>query len=170
MTKELKWWESDAVKAIEVIAAIVGILSALGVLQYFGTIDLWTPISAFLATNILLILVLIIIILIVILTYILVRVKMHSNLIKKESHSECILDLKDAKRIAILCQTPRTTEFLRQQYDYWQSQSSVLVLGGYGFDNYMKDLEKQGFLEYNQNGTWKTTQTALAYITKYHGK
>jgi len=59
-----------------------------------------------------------------------------------------ILDFEDARKIALLCQTPRTTEFLRQQYAHWQSQSTWVFLGGYGFDDYMKRLEKQGYLTY----------------------
>lgn len=89
------------------------------------------------------------------------------NVEKSESNSN-VLDLIDGRRIAILCQTPRPTEFLRQQYNYWQSQSDWVVLGGYGFDDYMKRLEKEGFLKY-QGGAWAVSKEALDYIAKYHG-
>jgi hypothetical protein len=85
-----------------------------------------------------------------------------------ENESGNILDLVDARKIALLCQAPRATEYLRQQYDYWQSQSDFVVLGGYSFDDYMKLLEKEGFLMY-QAGKWKVSQEALDYIAKYHG-
>jgi hypothetical protein len=166
MTKESKWWESDAVKTIEVIAAIIGILSALGILQYFGTIDFLNPISAFLTTNILYILVLIIVILVILICFLFM--KRRSKTVRAESQSECSLDLQDARRIALLCQTPRTTDFLRQQYDYWQRQSSVVVLGGFHFNDYMSMLEKEGHLVYRDN-MWHVTYTAIEYLAKYHG-
>lgn len=81
----------------------------------------------------------------------------------------CILDLNYGRKIALLCQAPRTTEFLRQQYDYWKSQSSVAVIGGYEFDDYMKRLEKESFLVY-VNGKWQVTTKALEHISKYHGE
>jgi hypothetical protein len=61
-----------------------------------------------------------------------------------------------------------TTEYLRQKYEEWESRSKVAILGGYGFDDYMKRLEKQGYLKY-RNEKWEVTDKALDYIGKYHG-
>jgi len=79
-----------------------------------------------------------------------------------------ILDLDYARRIAFLCQTPRTTDYLRRKYEEWESQSGIIVMGGYTFDRYMKRLEKQGYLKY-LDGKWEVTDKALDYIEKYHG-
>lgn len=49
----------------------------------------------------------------------------------RNRYKSCILDFEDGRKIALLCQPPRTTEFLRQQYDFWQSQSTVFFAGGY---------------------------------------
>lgn len=79
-----------------------------------------------------------------------------------------ILDLDYGRQIAILCQTPRTTDYLRGKYEEWESRSRAILIGGYGFDDYMKRLEKQGYLKY-RNGKWEVTDKALGYIEKYHG-
>jgi predicted transcriptional regulator len=44
----------------------------------------------------------------------------------------------------------------------------VILAGGYDFNDYMKRLEKQGYLKY-RNGKWEATDKALDYIEKYHG-
>jgi hypothetical protein len=89
------------------------------------------------------------------------------KLIKKGQPSN-ILDSIYGRRVAILCQTPKTTQQLREDYENWKSQSSWIFFGGYAFDDYMKDLEKQGYIKY-VNKEWKVTQKALEYIRKYHG-
>jgi len=92
------------------------------------------------------------------------------SIIKLRNRKEgCVLDLEYARKIALLCQTPRTTEFIKQQYHYWLSQERTPFIGRYGFDDYMKRLEEEGFLEYI-NGKWQVKKEALEYIKKYHGE
>ena len=81
-----------------------------------------------------------------------------------------ILDFDYAIKLAVLCMTPRTTEHLRQEYNRWKSQSRIVVFPSYSFDDYMKQLEEQGFLTYSDiNGKWRVARKALDYIEKYHG-
>jgi hypothetical protein len=153
--------QSNAWKIIVGLSAVVGLIASL--LQIFGAVDFWnllfTPLYNLLVSSVPAYQVVLIIVAVSILSLAVLRFKRHrSN----------ILDLEDARRIALLCQTPQTTEYLRQQYDYWQSQSHVVVIGGYNFDDYIKQLENQGYLKY-QNGKWEATQKALDYIKKYHG-
>jgi len=68
--------------------------------------------------------------------------------------------------LAITCQTPRTTDYLRRKFEEWHELERFW--GGYTFENTMKLLENQGFLKY-QNGDWEATDKALDYIDKYHG-
>ncbi|MCW4008180.1 MAG: hypothetical protein NWF09_05790 [Candidatus Bathyarchaeota archaeon] len=153
-------WDSRLWKIVLAIGTILGIIvSLLTIFDALGKVAFWATLNNFLTSSVSVYVVLVLLPVIVILIYSVGRIR------KRES---CILDFEDARHIAILCQTPRTTDFLRQQYDYWQRQSRVVVLGGYGFDDYMKRLEKQDFLKY-QNGTWQVTQKALDYIAKYHG-
>jgi hypothetical protein len=84
------------------------------------------------------------------------------------THRSNILDLDYGRWLAELCETPRTTDYLRGKYEEWKSRSRVAVIGGYDFEDYMKQLEKQGYLIY-QNEKWHVTDKALDYIDKYHG-
>ena len=156
------FWESPTWQIIVAISVILGIpASIIAILSLLGKINL-LPLYNFLTRDSFYI--------ISFLTVIIAAIIVVSLLLRSKKHEECILDFQDARRIAILCQTPRTTDFLRQQFEYWQRQSDWVFIGGYGFDDYMKRLEKQDFLKYNsQNGTWRVTQEALDYIAKYHG-
>jgi len=81
-----------------------------------------------------------------------------------------ILDLEEARMIAVLCTTPRSTNYLRRKYDIKMSQSSDVAESGCNFDSYMKRLEKQGYLLFDKvDGKWVATQKAVRYIEKYHG-
>jgi hypothetical protein len=161
MTKE-SVWDSNAWKTVIALSIILGIIvSILGILDWLGKIDIKTPITSFFNSEISILNLSIAVIAIIALVIVTVC------LLKKRKRG-CILDDdRDARRIAILCQTPRTTAYLRQQYNYWQSQYQF---GSGGFDDVMKTLEKQRFLTFNKpNGTWQVTQKALDYIAKYHG-
>jgi hypothetical protein len=46
--------------------------------------------------------------------------------------------------------TPRSTAFLRGEYEAWQRGSGVVVIGGLNFDDYMKRLEREGHLAYSE--------------------
>lgn len=163
MNKKSKWQTIKSVwKIIVGLSVILGIITSI--LQISGIVDfqglLVLPLYAFLITKIPIYYAVLFVTTCVLLYYSARRLR--------NRYGRCILDFSDARKMASLCQTPRTTEFLRQQYDYWQRQSTVFVAGGYGFDDYMKRLEKEGFLEYS-NGKWQVTTEALEYISKYHG-
>jgi len=81
---------------------------------------------------------------------------------------ESILDLQYGRRIAVLCQTPRETAFLKQEYENWERQSRVVTIGGYQFNDYLRILQKQGYLKYS-DGIWKSTPKAVKELEKYHG-
>jgi hypothetical protein len=77
-----------------------------------------------------------------------------------------ILDVDCARDVAVLCQTPRTPDFLKQKYQEFRERYSYR--GGYSSDELLKELENRGLLAF-QNGKWEVTQKALDYIAKYHG-
>ena len=160
MNKKSKWqfvW-----KIIGILSGILTIIAS--VLQIFGLVDFYglllLPLYTFLITEIPIYYTVLFVATCVLLYYFVRRLR--------NRYGSRILDFSDARKIALLCQTPRNTEFLREQYDYWQRQSTVFIAGGYGFDDYMKRLEKESFLEYS-NGKWQVTTKALEYIRKYHG-
>ena len=169
MTKK-SIWESQTWQIVVAIGVIVGIIaSILTILEFLGKINLPKPWANFMDEKISAFYFLGVIIFsllgIILGVYFALR-----NRKPELSKPNSILDDIDARRIAILCQTPRTTDFLRQQYQYWQGQRDWVVLGGYGFDDFMKLLEKEGYLTYdNQNKSWRVSTDAIEYIRKYHG-
>jgi hypothetical protein len=82
--------------------------------------------------------------------------------------SESILDHQYGRRIAVLCQNPRDTAYLKQQYEIWERQSRVVIIGGYQFNDFLNLLQKQGYLKYS-NGAWQSTSKAAKELKKYHG-
>jgi len=74
-----------------------------------------------------------------------------------------ILDFEYGRRIVELCQAPKTTEYLRNKYEEWTS--GIIAIGGYKFEDYIKRLEKQGYLKYRDE-KWEATDKALNYIKK----
>lgn len=148
-------------KGIVAFSVVLGIVAPL--LQILGAVNFWDililPLHDFLLTTIPIYYSIV---------FVVVCIVIYSAIEFARRRRRCILDFEDARRIALLCQTPRTTAFLKQRYDYWESQSSLVFLGGYGFDDYMKRSEKEGFLEYIE-GRWRVTTKALEYISKYHG-
>ena len=160
MPENSEWYKS-VWKVIVVLSTISGLIASI--LQISGAVDFWgllaLPLYNFLIFSVPVYYVVLLIMAFIVLYYSMVRFR---------AHRSNILDFEDARRIAKLCQTPRTTEYLRQQYEYWESQSPVVAIPGYGFDDYMKRLEKEGYLIY-QDGKWVVTQKALDYIKKYHG-
>jgi hypothetical protein len=81
----------------------------------------------------------------------------------------CILDTVHGRKIALMCQEPRTAEDLRSAYDSWKDKETANAHPNLGFYDYIKLLEKQGFLQYT-DGTWRVTLKALHYIDKYHSR
>jgi hypothetical protein len=157
MPKKSKWYES-VWKVIGVLAVIFGLIASA--LQIFGAIDFLglviLPLYTFLTSSVSIYHVILLLVVLAISTYSVIRFRGRSN----------ILDFSYGRWLAELCQTPRTTDYLRNKYEDWESQSTFA--GGSGFDDYMKRLEKQGYLKY-RNGKWEVTDKALDYIEKYHG-
>lgn len=160
MPKKSKWYES-AWKVIGVFFTIVGGISAL--LQIFGAVDFWNslivPLYTLLTSSVSIYYVILILGVAFVALFLLLRFR---------EHRSNILDHDYGRWLAELCQTPRTTDYLREKYEDWESRSRVAVIGGYDFEDYMKRLEKQGYLKY-RNGKWEVTDKALDYIDKYHG-
>jgi len=77
-----------------------------------------------------------------------------------------ILDDDGVRYVAILCQTPRTADFIKQKYEEFRERHEYH--GGYESDELLKELENRGLLLF-QNGKWEVAQKALDYIDKYHG-
>ncbi|MEM3526121.1 MAG: hypothetical protein QXV37_01795 [Candidatus Jordarchaeaceae archaeon] len=127
MAKRSRWYESIW-KLIGVLAVIFGLIASA--LQIFGVVDFWDaliiPLYDFLTSSVPVYILVVSLILVVI-------------ILRFKGSRENILDFEDARRIALLCQTPRTTEYLRQQYEYWNR--GVVIMGGYRFHDYMKNLK-----------------------------
>lgn len=148
-------------KVIGVFFTVVGGISAL--LQIFGAVDFWNllilPLYDFFTSSVSIYHVALILGVVLVLCLLLFRLR--------ERRSN-ILDFEYGRWIAELCQTPRTTDYLRNKYEEWERRSRVVAFGDYNFDDYMKMLEKQGYLKY-RNGKWEATDKAFDYIDKYHG-
>ena len=160
MPKKSKWYTS-LWKVIVVLSIIFGLLASA--LQVFGAVDFWNllivPMCTLLTSSVSIYYVVLFVVVLLISSYLVVRFR------ERKSN---ILDLDYGRWLAELCQTPRTTEYLREKYEEWESRSRVIAIGGYDFNDYMKRLEKQGYLKY-RNGKWEVTNKALDYIEKYHG-
>jgi len=161
MPKKSKWYES-VWKVIGVLAVIFGLIASL--LQVFGAVDFWNllivPLSNFLASSVSIFYVVLTLAVILIISYFLIWFR---------GHRRNILDFEYGRWIAELCQTPRTTDYLRGKYEERERQLPVVIgYRKYHFNDYMKLLEKQGYLKY-RNEKWEVTDKALDYIEKYHG-
>jgi len=164
MSNKSKWQTIKSLwKVIVGLSVILSIITAF--LQLSGAVNLWSllvlPLYDFLVADIPIYYAIFSIVVFVIILFSAIKLR--------NRNKKCFLDFVDGRKLAILCQTPRTTDFLRQQYDYWESQSTWTVIGGYNFDDFIKGLEKEGFLVY-ENGNWHVTTKALEYIKKYHGR
>jgi hypothetical protein len=158
MPKKPKWYE-NVWKVIGVLAVIFGLIASM--LQLFGAIDFLglviLPLYTFLTSSVSIYYVVLLIVVLVILS---------CSVIRFRGHRHNVLDWDYGRWLAELCDTPRTTDYLRNKYEEWESRSSSV--GRMGFDDYMKRLEKQGYLKY-RNEKWEVTDKALDYIEKYHG-
>lgn len=159
MPKKKKWY-MNVWKVIGAVAIILGLIASM--LQIFGAVDFWNvtlPLRDFLASSVSIYYVIAIAAVLIALIYFVMRLRQQAS---------NILDFQYARWLADLCQTPRTTDYLRDKYEKWEGESRVAVFPSPGFDDYMKRLEKQGYLKY-VNGKWQVTDKALNYIAKYHG-
>jgi len=73
------------------------------------------------------------------------------------------LKFSDARKLALLCQTPKTTRHLRALYVVWEKQHSQVLTGANNFTDFIKDQEKEGILKY-VNGKWHITKKGLEVI------
>lgn len=153
MPKKLKWHES-VWKVIGVLAVIFGLIAS--VLQVFGAVDFWNPLYNFFTLSVPIYYSAVFILGVFVVFFLLVSRSYESN----------ILDKEFARHIAILCQTPRTTDYLRRKVEEWKNQGGYH--GVYNINDYLKRLENQGYLRYLNEG-WEVTDKALDYIEKYHG-
>jgi hypothetical protein len=136
------------------LASIVTILQAIGTFDFWHLVIL--PVYNFLTISISIYVVLVIVAIIIVFYFLFRIIKNRSN----------ILDTEYGRSIAIICQTPRTTRYLRDIFEDWVRHSDYA--GGLTFDEYMKSLQKEGYLKY-RDGKWKVEDKALDYIEKYHG-
>jgi hypothetical protein len=154
MPKKPKWYES-VWKVIGVLAVIFGLIASA--LQIFGTVNFWNPLYDFFTLSVpiyyfaALILGAFVVLLLLALT---------------GSYEGNILDDEYGRHLAILCQDPRTTDYLRRKLEGWKNRDGIS--GRYGINGYLKRLENEKYLEYS-NEEWKVTDKALDYIDKYHG-
>ena len=165
-------WESNFWKTIIAISVILTIIASfLTVLQLLGTVDVYNflilPIINFFTIPIPLYSVplafLIVLAILLILAY-----TSGSNTITVSNPlaRAGILDDDCVRHVAILCQTPRTADFLKQKYQ--ECYARYRLSGGYSSDEILKELEERGLLVF-QNGKWEVTQKSLDYVAKYHG-
>ena len=164
MEKKPKWKILKSFwKIVIALSVILTIIASF--LQISGVVDFWSllifPIYAFLVTEIPVYSVILLITALVIISFIATRLRTR--------HKRCIIDAIYARRISLACQEPRSTQYLRSMYTGLGRQSDASEVVRYKFDDYLKLLEKGGFLEY-VNGKWRVTIKALEYIDKYHGR
>jgi hypothetical protein len=157
MPKRSKW-HASVWKIIGALSVIFGLIASA--LQIFGAVDFWGPLYAFLTSSIPIYYVVVLALVVAVVSY--------YSAIRLRGYRSSIFDREYGRRITLLCKTPQTTEYLKQKYEEWESQSIVAAIGWYSFNDYMKPLEKQGFLEY-RNGKWEATKKGMDYVEKYHG-
>jgi len=165
-------WESNFWKTVIAISVILTIIASfLTILQLLGTVDVYNllilPIINFFTIPIPLYSVplafLIVLAILLVLAY-----ASGSNIvtISNPLARADILDDDCVRYVAVLCQTPRTADFLKQKYQEFRERLGYR--GGYSSDELLKELEDRGLLVF-QNEKWQVTQKALDYIAKYHG-
>lgn len=144
--------------AWKVIAAILLVVGGLASLQTLGLLRVLINALSLLSVPIPVYFMGILVAVFVIAVYVL----------ESKRRTDSVLRLEEARRIVKLCASPQATDFLRSNYDAWGRASTVVALTTYGFDDMMKDLEKQRFLYY-LGGKWRATNKAFEIVAKYHG-
>lgn len=162
-------WDSRVWKFVVAIGIVLGILSSW--LQISGKVDFWgyliLPIVNFFIFpvplySIPLAFIVVIVILLVIGSAGGSKTITSYNMFDKAD----ILDHEEVRYIAVLCKTPRTTDFLSQKYQEFRQSNDIHFQ--YSFEDCLKQLEHRELLVF-QNQQWVVTQKALDYIAKYHG-
>jgi len=158
MSKRSKWQSlSLAWKIIAGLSVVFGlVVSIVTLLQWLGTVDFWNPLYGFFTLSVPLYYFAVLILGVFVVLVLLVL---------SGSYGSNILDDYYGRHLAILCQEPRTTDYLRRKLDEWKNRDRHH--GGYGIDGYLKRLESEGYLKY-LDGEWVVSDKALDYIVKYH--
>lgn len=158
-SKSLRDWLVSAWKGVAAVFIIIGglaSLQALGLLQVL--VNALSLLSGQVPIYLVGILVAILIVIVVVTRF----------AVRNRGATDSVLRIQEARRIVRLCATPQPTDFLRSNYEAWERASTVLAFTAYGFDDMIKDMEKQGFLRYS-GGKWRATNKAFKITAKYHG-
>jgi len=161
-------WESNFWKTVIAISVILTIIASfLTILQLLGTVNVYNllllPIINFFTIPIPLYSIPLAFLVVLAFILVLAYASSGSTTISNPFDRAEILDKECARYIALLCRTPRTTEFLKKNY-----QEILERYGGYILEDCLKMLEDRGLIIF-QNGKWEVTQKALNYMAKYHG-
>jgi cell division protein FtsW (lipid II flippase) len=164
-------WESNSWKTVIAISVILTIIASfLTILQLLGTVDVYNllllPIINFFTIPIPLYSIPLAFLVVLVIILVLAYASSGSVTISNPFDRADILDDDCVRYVAVLCQTPRTADFLRQKYQEFRELHGYR--GGYSSDELLKELEDRGLLIF-QNAKWEVTQKALDYIEKYHG-
>jgi hypothetical protein len=151
-------WQKSVWKFIVGLSVILGAIASL--LQISGTIDfgslLALPLYSFLSEEIPIYYAVLSLAVILIVLFL-------ANEIK---HRKGILERVSARAIVSLCETPKTTESLKREYESWHS--GWIAAGEPSFYEFLKRLEKKGLLQFS-NGKWQASREALDHVRKYEG-
>lgn len=88
----------------------------------------------------------------------------------EKSTPSSILDVPDARQIVLLCEECQDAETLREEYDDWQDERNVTVVGGMTFADVLKALEKEGHIERDVWGKWCAKEKSIETIKQYYGE
>jgi len=161
-------WDSQVWKTVIAIGIILGILSSA--LQISGKVDFWNslilPIINFFTIPVPLYSIPLAFLVVLAIILVLAYASSGSATISNPFDRADIFDVDCVRDVAVLCQTPRTPDFLKQKYQEFRERYEYR--GGYSSDELLKELENRGLLVF-QNGKWEVTQKALDYMAKYHG-
>ena len=161
-------WDSQFWKIVIAIGIILGILSSA--LQISGKVDFWNslivPIINFFTIPVPLYSIPLAFIVVLAILLVLAYTGGSTTVTVSTPFARAdILDGDDVRYAVVLCQTPRTADFLKRKYQEFRERHGFS--GGYSSDELLKQLENRGLLVF-QNGKWGVTQKALDYIAKYH--
>jgi hypothetical protein len=164
-------WDSDFWKAVKALSLILTVIvSLLTILQWLGQVDVYNllvvPIINFFTFPVPLYSIPLAFLVVLAIILVLAYVSSGSATISNPFDRADILDDDCVRYVAVLCQTPRTPDYLKQKYEEFRERYGIH--GGYSSDELLKQLEDRGLLVF-QNGKWEVTQKTLDYIDKYHG-
>jgi hypothetical protein len=170
---EASIWDSNIVKAIAALAALVTIVGFF--LQYFGKVDFWKfmvlPIANFFNSPVpvysipLAFLVVIGGFLLILFISSKLRPSPQSISPSNPFARADMLDTECYRYVAQLAKAHQTANFLKEKYQ--QFRDYHMIMGGYSSEELMKEMEDRNLLVF-KDGKWEVTQKALDYIAKYH--